>query len=336
MGEGFSPLGTVSISIPIRTEQAEMKYKDYYQILGVERDASQEDIKKAYRRLARKYHPDVSKEKGAEEKFKEVGEAYEVLKDPEKRAAYDHLGSYQAGQDFRPPPGWEQQFGHGQHSGEFGGADLGDLFAELFGMGGGHRGGQRGHGFAAAGQDYETSVPISLEEAFHGGERSLQVEIAEPTAQGYLVRVPKTIKVRIPKGATDGQKLRVPGRGGKGSHGGPSGDLYITISVQPHRLFKLSGRDILLEVPLAPWEAALGTTVEVPTVEGKVRLKIAPGAKGGQKLRIGGKGLPKPDGGHGDFYAVLQVVTPPALSEQEKALFEELARVSSFNPRNYS
>lgn len=312
-----------------------MKYKDYYQILGVGRDASQDEIKKAYRRLARKYHPDVSKEKGAEDKFKEVGEAYEVLKDPERRAAYDQLGSYRPGQDFRPPPGWEQQFAHGQQFGEFGGADLGELFAELFGMGAGRRGRRAGGGFASAGQDYETSLTISLEEALHGGERSLQVEVAEPTAEGYLVRVPKTVKLRIPKGATDGQKLRVPGKGGKGAHGGPSGDLYITISVQPHRLFRLSGHDIFLDVPLAPWEAALGASVEVPTLEGKVRLKVAPGAKGGQKLRIAGKGLPKPGGGHGDFFAVLQVVVPSQLGERERTLLEEWARVSSFNPRSH-
>lgn len=312
-----------------------MKYKDYYQILGVGRDASQDDIKKAYRRLARKYHPDVSKEKGAEEKFKELGEAYEVLKDPEKRAAYDQLGSYRPGQDFRPPPDWEQQFAHGQQFGEFGGADLGDLFAELFGMGAGRRGRRAGGGFASAGQDYETSLTISLEEALHGGERSLQVEVAEPTAEGYLVRVPRTVKIRIPKGATDGQKLRVPGKGGKGAHGGPSGDLYITISVQPHRLFRLSGHDIFLDVPLAPWEAALGASVEVPTLGGKVRLKVAPGAKGGQKLRIAGKGLPKPGSGHGDFFAVLQVVVPSQLDERERTLLEEWARVSSFNPRGH-
>jgi curved DNA-binding protein len=308
-----------------------MKYKDYYKILGVERSANQDDIKKAYRRLARKYHPDVSKEKDAEEKFKELGEAHEVLKDPEKRAAYDQLGSYQAGQDFRPPPDWQQQFGKGQAFGDFSGADFGDFFGDLFGMG--KRGGQRHGGFAQAGRDYEVALEISLEEACHGVERSLELEMPEKSPQGHMVRIPKTVKVRVPKGVTEGQKLRVPGKGGSGQHGGPSGDLYLNIALLPHPLFKASGHDLLLELPIAPWEAALGASIEVPTLTGKVRLKIQPGTKSGQKMRVPGKGLPKQGGGHGDFYVVQQIVLPPVLSEQEQALFEELAKVSSFNPR---
>jgi curved DNA-binding protein len=313
-----------------------MEYKDYYKILGVERTASQDEIKKSYRKLARKYHPDVSKEKDAEEKFKELGEAYEVLKDAEKRAAYDQLGSYQSGQSFRPPPGWEQQFGHGHQFNEFSGMDFGDFFSELFG-GGAQRGG-RGHGragggFAVPGQDFEVGVQVSLEDAYHGVERSLTLEVPETTPEGYMMRMPKTIKVRIPKGASDGLKLRVAGKGGKGLHGGRDGDLYLHITVQPHRLFKLSGHDLYLETPITPWEAALGATVEVPTMEGKVRLKVQPGAKSGQKLRLSGKGLPKPGGGHGDFYAVLQIVVPPQLSDEERRLFEELAKTSTFNPR---
>jgi curved DNA-binding protein len=311
-----------------------MKYKDYYKILGVERGASQDDIKKAYRRLARKYHPDVSKEKGAEDKFKEVGEAYEVLKDSEKRMAYDQLGSHRPGQDFRPPPDWERQFGQGHASGEFSGADFGDLFSELFG--GAHHAGRRGpRASASAGRDYEVSVAISLEDANQGIERNLQLEVPETSPQGYAVRTPKTIKVRIPKGAVDGQKLRVPGKGGQGAYGGPAGDLYLNIVIEPHPLFKPSGHDIYLEVPISPWEAALGASVEAPTLAGRVRLKIQSGARAGQKMRLAGKGLPKPGGGHGDFYAVLQIVVPAALSDEEKALFEELARVSTFNPRNH-
>jgi curved DNA-binding protein len=311
-----------------------MKYKDYYKTLGVERGAGEDDIKKAYRRLARKYHPDVSKEKDAEEKFKELGEAYEALKDAEKRAAYDQLGTYSPGQDFRPPPDWERQFGQGHGFGEFAGADFGDFFADLFGSA--QRAGGRGtRSAAAAGRDCEVAVPITLEESSHGVERDLRLEMPEPGPHGRMVHTPKTIKVRIPKGAADGQKLRVPGKGGPGAHGGPAGDLYLNVVIEPHPLFKASGRDLTLEVPLAPWEAALGASVEVPTLEGRVRLKIQPGARTGQKMRIAGKGLPKPGGGHGDFYAVLQIVVPPTLSDEEKALFEELARVSTFNPRGH-
>ncbi len=311
-----------------------MKYKDYYKILGVERTAGEDEIKKAYRKLARKYHPDVSKEAEAEEKFKEVGEAYEVLKDPEKRAAYDQLGRYQPGQEFKPSPDWEQHFAHGHAFSEFSGHDFGDFFSELFGMGRA-RPGHRPGGFAARGQDYESGVQISLEEAATGVERALQLEVPQATPEGYMMRVPKTVKVRIPKGVSDGQKLRVPGKGGTGMGGGANGDLYLTIRILPHRLFKLSDHDLFLEVPLSPWEAALGANIEVPTLGGKIRLKIAPGAKGGQRLRLPGRGMPKPGGGHGDFYAVLQVVTPADLSPKEKSLFEALRDGSSFNPRSH-
>ncbi len=318
-----------------------MQYKDYYKILGVERTASDEEIKKAYRKLARKYHPDVSKEKDAEEKFKEVNEANEVLSDPEKRKAYDQLGYYQPGQDFRPPPGWEQQFGHGAQF-DFSGMDFGDLFAQMFGggMGAGMGGGRRrsqgfGGGFAQAGQDFEMNLEITLEEAYSGAEKTLQVEVPEPSPQGFMVRVPNTIKLRVPKGATDGQRLRVPGKGGSGMHGGRAGDLYLNIRVAPHRWFKPSGHDLYLDVPLTPWEAALGATVEIPTMEGSVRLKVKPGSRSGQKMRLAGKGLPIPKNGHGDLYAVFQIVTPPELSARERELFEELAKESKFNPRRF-
>ncbi len=309
-----------------------MEYKDYYKILGVDRKATLDEIKKAYRTLARKYHPDVSKEANAEERFKEVGEAYEVLKDSEKRAAYDQLGSYRAGQEFRPPPGWEQQFGGHWHGSSSRAADFSDFFSELFGFGGSRRT-SRQSTFARQGQDYEAVAEISLEEAYHGTERSLQLEEQEVTAGGQVRRVPRVVKVRIPKGATDGQKLRVPGKGGKGSQGGPDGDLHLTIVLQAHPLFKAAGHDLYLDLPVAPWEAALGASVDVPTMEGRVRVKVPSGAKSGQKLRLAGKGLPKPVGGHGDLYAVLQVVTPPSLSSREKELFEELGKASSFNPR---
>lgn len=312
-----------------------MQYKDYYKVLGVARNATADEIKKAYRLLARKYHPDVSKEANAEEKFKEVAEAYEVLKDAEKRAAYDQLGTYQPGQDFRPPPDWERHFGpgHFHFSTHGGGADFSDFFSELFGMGMGR--GRPGGGFAMAGQDLEVQIAVSLEEALHGTEATLQLNATEAGEGGMLTRVPKTIKVRIPKGVTDGHRLRVPGKGGKGVGGAPDGDLYLHIVLKPHPLFKPSGHDLYLEVPVAPWEAALGASVEVPTLEGRARIKIPSGARAGQKLRLTGKGLPRHGHGAGDLYVVVQVVSPDHPSDKEKALFEELARVSAFNPRRH-
>ena len=309
-----------------------MQYKDYYKILGVKRDASEDEIKKAYRKLARKYHPDVSKEKNAEEKFKEVNEANEVLSDAEKRAAYDNLGSYQPGQDFRPPPGW----GGGGRGGpqDFGNMDFGDLFSQMFGGAG--QAHQRGRGFAQSGRDFEVALEITLEEAFESAEKTLQLEIPEPSAQGMMVRVPRTIKVRIPKGATEGQRLRLTGKGGAGQHGGGPGDLFLRLSFLPHPWFKPGeGHDLSMEVPLTPWEASLGASVDIPTLAGKVRLKVKPGSRSGQRMRLTGKGLPKPKEGHGDLYAVFQIVTPETLSDKERELLEELQQVSTFNPRNF-
>ena len=307
-----------------------MKYKDYYQALGVDRTASEDDIKKTYRRLARKYHPDVSKEANAEERFKEIAEAYEVLKDPQKRAAYDRLGRYGAGEEFRPPPGWQEQYAHGAgaagHSGQW---DLGDLFAELFG-GSGRRPSSATGGFAIPGDDYEAVVQLDLEQASRGTEVQLNLGLARGDGGA---RQPKATTVRIPQGVTDGQKLRVPGKGGPGSNGGPPGALYLEIRLKPHPRYKASGHDLYVDLPLAPWEAALGTQVEIPTLDGNVRLKINAGASSGQKLRLPGKGLPKPGGGAGDLYAVVQIMSPPSLSPRERELYDELSRVSSFNPR---
>jgi curved DNA-binding protein len=312
-----------------------MKYKDYYKILGVERTANEEQIKKAYRKLARKYHPDVSKEKDAEEKFKEVSEAYEVLKDAEKRKAYDTMGSYQPGQDFRPPPDWEQQFHSG--GGGFQGMEDIDLFDLLSGLGrGGFRTGGAGRGggtFRMRGQDYEVTAHLSVEDAARGTELEIPLPVTGMSEEGQLRRSTKTVKVRIPKGATDGQRLRVPGKGGPGHGGGPDGDLYVNIQLRPHDLFRVSGHDLYLEVPVAPWEAALGAEVQIPTLDGRVSVKIPSGSRAGQKLRVRGKGLPRPGGGEGDLYAVLQVVTPSVLSEREKELYRELQQASSFNPR---
>ena len=303
-----------------------MKYKDYYKVLGVERNAGEDDIKKAYRKLARKYHPDVSKEANAKEKFQEVSEAYETLRDKEMRAAYDSLGSgFRPGQDFRPPPDWFDRFGSGR-SEDLGGVDLSDLFESLGAFGratgfGRGRGGRRGPTMAFPGEDYEVPVRLTLDEAFHGTERTVQLDGG------------RSFTARIPRGATDGQRLRLKGKGAPGANGGPPGDLYLQIHLEPHPLFRVSGHDLDLEVPLAPWEAALGAQVEIPTMEGRVTMKVPPGSKAGQKLRLAGKGLPRPGGGAGDLYAVLAIDVPSTLTEQEKKLFEELRRTSKFDPR---
>jgi len=306
-----------------------MKYKDYYGVMGVERKATPEEVKSAYRKLARKYHPDVSKEPGAEEKFKEIGEAYETLKDPQKRAAYDQLGSHSPGQDFRPPPGWGKQFGDGQFS--FDDIDLADLFAGI--AGGRHRSGRSAG--AMPGQDYEVAAPITLEDAYRGTELELKLAIPEYDRSGFTRRVERSVKARIPKGATDGQRLRLPGKGSKGLNGGRDGDLYLNIALHPHRLFRVSGHDLYLDLPLAPWEAVLGTSVQVPTLGGSVSLKVPPGTHAGQQLRLAGRGLPKPRAGEGDLFAIVQIAVPTAASERERALFKELAETSKFNPRKH-
>ena len=303
-----------------------MKYKDYYKILGVERNAGEDDIKKAYRKLARKYHPDVSKETNAKEKFQEVSEAYETLRDKEKRAAYDSLGSgFRQGQDFRPPPDWFDRFGAGPGE-DLGGVDLSDLFESLGAFGratgfGRGRSSRRGPNMAFPGEDYEVPVRLTLEEALRGTERTVRLDGGG------------SFTARIPPGATDGQRLRLRGKGGPGASGGPPGDLYLQIHLEPHPLFRVSGHDLDLEVPLAPWEAALGAQIEIPTMTGPVTMKVPAGSKAGQKLRLAGKGLPKPGGGAGDLYAVLSIEVPNPLTEPEKELFEALRRGSKFNPR---
>ena len=299
-----------------------MKYKDYYKILGVARGAGDDEIKKAYRKLARKYHPDVSKEPNAKEKFQEVSEAYETLCDKEKRAAYDSLGSgFRQGQDFRPPPDWFDRFGGGGKAEDLHGVDLGELFESmgLFGRAQ-RRSGGFGRRSAFPGEDYEVPVRLTLEEAYRGTERTVQLDGRAFTA-------------RIPRGATDGQRLRLRGKGGPGMNGGPAGDLYLQIALEPHALYRASGHDLDIDVPLAPWEAALGAEVEVPTLEGRVTMKVPPGSKAGQKLRLAGKGLPKPGGGAGDLYAVLSIAVPATLTDSERKLYEELRKTSRFDPR---
>jgi curved DNA-binding protein len=306
-----------------------MKYKDYYAILGVPKTATADEIKTAYRKLARKYHPDVSKEKDAEAKFKDVAEAYQTLKDPEKRSAYDQLGTHQPGQDFRPPPEWQQHFGDQQFS--FEDLDLSDLF-EAFG-GGRARGARRGEKRPLRGQDYEVIAHITLDQAYHGAELDLDLTVPEYDAQGFVHRVQRSFKARIPKGATDGQRLRIPGKGGKGLNGGPDGDLYLDIVLEPHPLFRANGHDLYIDLPLAPWEALLGTQVDLPTPGGTVALTVRPGTHAGQQLRLGKRGLPKPKGGDGDLYAIVQIVVPTVVSDAERALYQQLAERSTFNPR---
>ena len=316
-----------------------MKYKDYYSILGVEHNAGEDDIKKAYRKLARKYHPDVTKDPKGEEKFKDVAEAYQTLKDAGKRAAYDRLGKHQPGEDFQPSRDWGKEFNTQFNNGEssFEGVDLSDLFAH-FARGrrssGGSQGGGRGS-FPVPGEDYEVAAHISLEDAFQGTQVNLNLAVPVYDEQGRMRRETRNVEARIPKGATDGQRLRLRGQGGKGQNGGRDGNLYLNITLRPHRLYRVDGHDLYIDLPLAPWEAALGATVEVPTLAGLVNLKVAPATHSGQQLRLGKRGLPKPGGGDGDLFALVKIVMPAELTEREKALFKELADGASFNPRRH-
>ena len=299
-----------------------MKYKDYYQTLGVARDASADEIKKAYRRLARKFHPDVSKETGAEERFKEINEAHEVLSDADKRAAYDQLGYYQPGQEFRPPPGWGGQYGAGGA-----GVDLSDLFAQMFGGGGGPgaAGGSRGfRGAPPKGRDIETTVSLTLEEAFQGVERELTLS----DGQGAQ----RTVRYRIPAGALPGKRLRLAGKGQASPLGGSPGDLYVNLQISPHPRYTQEGQDIYLETPIAPWEAALGASLLAPTLSGNVRIKIPAGARSGQKLRLPGRGMPGAKAS-GDFYIRLSIVMPAHLDENCQQMFKQLAEQCPFDPR---
>lgn len=315
-----------------------MKYKDYYKILGLERDASTADVKKAYRKLAHKYHPDVSKEKGAEDKFKDVAEAYQTLKDPEKRAAYDQLGTYRPGEEIRPPPQWRTQYGAGDNGPSFDDIDLADLFATfgLGGLGGGRntRGGPRTNR-PIPGEDFEVTAHITVEEAYRGTEMKMELAMPERNPDGTVRRVSRTVTTRIPPGATDGQRLRVPGNGGKGINGGRNGDLYLNIVLHAHPLYRVSGHDVYLDLPVAPWEAVLGTTIDVPTPGGQVRLKVPPGSHAGKQMRLAKRGLPKPRGEQGDFYVMVQIVVPAVLTERERELYQELEKISRFNPRGH-
>ncbi|TAN71814.1 MAG: J domain-containing protein [Methylobacter sp.] len=310
-----------------------MQYKDYYKVMGLARNANQDEIKRAYRKLARKYHPDVSKEPDAEAKFKELGEAYEVLKDPQKRAAYDKLGSdWKAGEDFRPPPNWDEGFEF--KGGGFTGADSGafsDFFEQLFGRAGFRPNAQGPHGFHARGQDSHAKIYINLEDSIQGATRNISLSTPEMDAQGHVQIKHRSLNIKIPKGIKPGQHIRLSGQGDPGSGGGKAGDLLLEIAFNSHPLYRFSDADLYLDLPVTPWEAALGAKIKVPTPEGVVDLKIPPCSQQGSKLRLKGRGLPSKI--PGDFFVVLQVVLPPASTEQAKAAYQKMQQELDFNPR---
>lgn len=313
-----------------------MEYKDYYKIMGVDRNAGQEEIKRAYRKLARKYHPDVSKEPDSEARFKAVGEAYEVLKDPEKRAAYDQLGAnWKQGQEFRPPPDWGQGFEF--HSSGFSPGDasqFSDFFESLFGhkgFGGAQGFQSRTHDINMRGEDTYARVLVDLEDAYHGATRTITLHHTELGPDGRPRVTDRRLNVRIPQGIYQGQHIRLAGQGGAGIGQGKAGDLYLEVAFNQHPIYRVEGRDVYLDLPLAPWEAALGATVSTPTPGGKVELKIPAGSKSGRKMRLKGRGIPgKPPG---DLYVVLQVALPPVDSDEAKALYNEMKEKMAFNPR---
>jgi curved DNA-binding protein len=325
-----------------------MEFRDYYEIMGVKRDATQDEIKRAYRKLARKYHPDVSKDDNAEEKFKEVGEAYEALKDPEKRAAYDQLGqNHKAGQDFRPPPGWDEGFefsGSGGKTGDgyagyggAGGEQFSDFFEDLFRQGqpqgrGGFSGNQQGgQQFNMQGEERHAHITIDVADSYTGASRSISLHAPEVTADGHVVTRDKTLNVKIPQGIRDGQKIRLAGQGGPAMGGGKAGDLFLEVQFRPDGKYRIDGGDVYLTLPVTPWEAMLGGKVTVPIPSGDVELKIQPNSNQGSKMRLKGKGLPGKE--PGNLYVVLDVQLPPADSDDAKALYEKMAEELPFNPR---
>ena len=324
-----------------------MDYKDYYKTLGVDRKATQDDIKRAYRKLARKYHPDVSEADDAEEKFKEVGEAYEVLKDPEKRAAYDQLGkNYKSGQDFRPPPGWDEGFefsGAGGGAGDgyagyggMGGEQFSDFFEDLFQQRqsagqGQSRGAGAGQQFNMRGEDRHARISIALHDSYTGATRGITLHAPEVTGDGHVITRDITLNVKIPQGIRDGQKIRLAGQGGPGIGGGKAGDLFLEVEFKADSKYRVDGGDVYLNLPVAPWEAALGSKVKVPIPSGDVELKIPAGSNQGSKMRLKGKGLPGKE--PGNLYVVLDVQLPPADNDEAKALYEKMAEEMPFDPR---
>ncbi|HUW76683.1 MAG TPA: DnaJ C-terminal domain-containing protein [Gallionella sp.] len=309
-----------------------MEFKDYYKTLGVARDATQDEIKRSYRKLARKYHPDVSKEADAEARFKELGEAYEVLKDAEKRAAYDQLGTnYKGGQDFRPPPDWNAGFefsGGGPGGGD--GAEFSDFFSSLFGRdfrtGGPGRAQSR-----AKGEDHHAKVLIDLEDTYHGATRTITLRVPAVDAQGRVITKERVLNVTIPRGIREGQHIRLSGQGSAGRGEGSAGDLYLQVEFRTHPIYRVEGRDLYLDLPVTPWEAALGATVKVPTLGGIVELKIPEGSASGRKMRLKGRGIPGDP--PGDCYAILTIALPPADTRAAKELYQKMKDEFIFNPR---
>lgn len=312
-----------------------MDFKDYYKILGVEPTADDKAIKAAYRKLARKYHPDVSKERDAEDKFKEANEAYEALSSPEKRAEYDQIRKYgQHGRPFQGPPGWESR-GPGAGAGGFENGDFSDFFSSIFGARGGSpfgRGQQRSTG--RRGQDVEMELAVFLEDTLSTESKKISFQVPQYNGNGQRTgHTTKTLNVKIPAGVSDGERIRLKGQGAPGAGGGANGDLFLTIRMAPHPLFDVEGHDLIITVPLAPWEAALGTKVAVPTLTGKINLTIRPDSQSGQRLRVKGMGLADRQGQRGDLYAQLKVVMPSHSDAATRELWSRLSEQAAFNPR---
>ena len=315
-----------------------MDFKDYYKILGVEPTADEKAIKAAYRKLARKYHPDVSKERDAEDKFKEANEAYEVLGDAQKRAEFDEIRKYggQHGRPFQAPPGWQSRGGAGGAGAGFEGGDFSDFFSSIFGARGGSPfGGARQQRSAGRrGQDVELELAIFLEETLSKESKQISFQVPQTNAAGQRTGfTTKTLNVKIPAGVSDGERIRLKGQGAPGSGGGANGDLFLTIRMAPHPLFDVEGQDLIITVPLAPWEAALGTKVAVPTLDGKINLTIRPDSQSGQRLRVPGKGLANKQGERGNLYAQLKVVMPPTNDASARELWTQLSEKAAFDPR---
>lgn len=308
-----------------------MEFKDYYKSLGVTATASDEEVRRAYRKLARKYHPDVSKESDAEARMREVNEAYEVLGDAEKRKAYDDLAagvSAGGGRNFQPPPGWDRgfEFNHGPTEHD---ADFSDFFSSLFG--GGARGGQRGAQMRMRGEDHHASIDIDLDDAFHGATREITLRTVNHDEQGRPQVGSRTLSVKIPAGVREGQMIRLAGQGTPGIGGGEAGDLFLEVHFRTHARYVPNGRDLTMTLPVAPWEAALGASVEVPTPGGSVEVSVPAGSSSGRKLRLRGRGIPGET--PGDLYLILNIVTPAADTPEVRAAYEALARVAAFDPR---
>ncbi|MBT8536085.1 DnaJ domain-containing protein [Polynucleobacter paneuropaeus] len=322
-----------------------MKFRDYYETLGVARGATEAEIKTAYRKLARKYHPDVNKEKDAEDRFKEIGEAYSVLKDTEKRAAYDQMGSnWKQGQDFSPPPNWNTGFefaddpnaGFGGYGGSYDG-DQSEFFESLFGRGRHRQGGRSSNarqGMHFKGQDHHAKILIDLADAYNGAKRTISLHMPTQDPEGHVMTQERKLDVNIPKGIKAGQNLRLSGQGGSGMGDGGAGDLYLEIDFHPSPLYKVDGKDVYLDLPMAPWEAALGTSLNIPTPAGStLELTIPPNTKSGRKMRLKGKGIPSKE--PGDFYVVPNIVLPEAQSAAQKAAYQELEKAFDFKPRSH-